>query len=660
MKMKVNLNLVFIIVCIFCFRSAESQAPFHRGVNLTGWFQVNSPGQIQFTRFTKQDIINIQSLGCDVVRLPVNMHSMTSGDPTYTLNPQYVSFLDSVVTWCEQLHIYIMIDNHSFDPNVNTTSDIETILKAVWSQTALHFKDRSEYILYEILNEPHGISTSVWGTIQNNVINAIRTHDTKHMIVVGGSSFNSYAELKNLPLYSDPNLLYTFHFYDPFMFTHQGASWTAPSMEPLSGVPFPYDASRMPACPVSLKGTWIESGLNNYPNEGTVNFVKQLIDNAITFKNNRNVNIFCGEFGVYIPNSSPSDRTFWYNIVRQYFEENNIPWTIWDYKGSFGLFNKGSNELFKHDLNVPLLQSLNFNIPPQTPFSIEPDTAGFIIYDDFIGQNISDASSGSGQINFYSSDLPDNGKYCIYWTGFDQYNNIGFDFSPDRDFTRLLSESYAIDFMVSGNMPGIKFDIRFIDTKTGLSGDHPWRMGATIDETVATWDRKWHHVHIPLTSLDERGSWDNNTWYNPEGKFDWSAIDRFEISTEYAGTTAKQLWFDNIHITNLDTAIVREFGALAVEKIRGQSELHFKVTPNPMRFSTRISYTLSEENHISVSIYSSTGIKIRTLVNERQEPGNQSLTWDGLSDNGSPVPGGLYICLLSTSEYFISGKIIKY
>ena len=206
---------------------------------------------------------------------------------------------------------------------------------------------------------------------------------------MGGSGYNSYNELANLPLYSDNNLLYTFHFYDPFMFTHQGASWTSPSMEPLSGVPFPYDAGRMPECPGTLKGTWIESSLNSYPSEGTVTHVKQLIDIAVNFRNERNVKIFCGEFGVYIPNCNKADRYYWYEAVRQYFEEKDIPWTSWDYQGSFGLFNQGSNELFDHDLNVYLLQALNFNVPPQTPFSIKPDSIGFLMYSDYIGPCLS-------------------------------------------------------------------------------------------------------------------------------------------------------------------------------------------------------------------------------------------------------------------------------
>jgi len=57
------------------------EVPFHRGVNLTGWFQADSPRQIQFTKFTKQDFLDIKSLGCDVIRLPINLHFMTSGAP---------------------------------------------------------------------------------------------------------------------------------------------------------------------------------------------------------------------------------------------------------------------------------------------------------------------------------------------------------------------------------------------------------------------------------------------------------------------------------------------------------------------------------------------------------------------------------------------------
>lgn len=121
---KGNIKWILMIFFISCINPLRSQVPFSRGVNLTSWFQVSSPGEIQFTKFTKKDLINIKNLGCDVIRLPIAMHDMTSGSPSYTLDPLYFSFLDSVVTWCEQLQLYLILDNHSFDPNGDTSPDV--------------------------------------------------------------------------------------------------------------------------------------------------------------------------------------------------------------------------------------------------------------------------------------------------------------------------------------------------------------------------------------------------------------------------------------------------------------------------------------------------------------------------------------------------------
>lgn len=656
----VKIKCGLIILFIFCISTSHSQAPFSRGVNLSGWFQEGSAGAIQFTKFTKKDIADIKSLGCDVIRLPIAMHDMTSGSPSYTIDPLLFSFLDSVVTWCEDLNIYLMLDNHSFDPNVNTSSTIGTILNKVWSQMAEHYKDRSDYILYEILNEPHGISTSSWGTIQNQVISTIRTYDTKHTIVIGGSGYNSYTELKNLPVNSDPDLLYTFHFYDPFVFTHQGATWTSPSMLPLSGVPFPYNSTEMPACPATLKGSWIESSMNSYSANGNVGYMKNLIDNAVSFRDSRNVKIFCGEFGVYIPNSDNADRCYWYKVVKDYFEEKNIPWTIWDYKGGFGLFNKESDQFFEHDLNIRLLDSLGLNIPVQTPFSIKADSTGFLIYTDYIAHGIENSGYGAGPINFYSENLPANNNYCIYWSGFNQYNAIGFNFVPDKDLTTLVSKNYALDFMVRGSEPGIKFEIRFKDTKTTEPGDHPWRKRTTIDETDAAWDRKWHHVRIPLSYFSDGGAWDNETWYPAEpGKFDWSKVDILEISTEFPDILGKKIWFDNIHISDIDTAIVRVDEALGISD-QGYNKPELKISPNPMDEYTEISVDIQDKKQASVNIFSIYGSKIRTLKNEIVDPDKMLIIWDGRCDSGMEAEPGIYFCRISTPGYNCTGKIIKY
>jgi endoglucanase len=557
--MKRHLLLIISLFIIVSGQFSSAQTPFNRGVNLTGWFQTSAPRQIQFTKYTKKDFENIKSLGCDMIRLPINLFYMTNGKPDYKVDTLFYQFLDQAVSWAEELNIYLSIDNHSTDDVASKNTDLENVLAKVWAQMALHYKNRSTYILYEIMNEPNGLTTQTWGKIQQTAINAIRNVDTTHMIIVGASAFNGYNDLNLLPVYSDKKLIYTFHFYDPFLFTHQGASWANPSMEPLSKIPFPYNVDSMPAFPNALKGTWVESAYNNYNIDGTVAKVKQLIDVAATFKNNRNVNIYCGEYGVYIPNSKDTDRVYWYSEVRKYLEAKGISWTIWDYQGGFGLFKKGSNQQFDYDVNTSLVQALGLNVPPQKIFVSRPDSVGFNIYNDYIAPQITEASNANGgTIDFYSGQKPNNDKFCLFWTGSLQYGAIGFNFQPDKDLSKLVSQNYALSLMVRGNTPGTKIEVRFTDTKTTDPNDHPWRMNYTITESVAAWDGKWHKVYIPLKNFIDQGSYDNNTWYNPVGAFDWKAVDRFDIITDQGSLANKAFWFDNIAVTNMDTAKVYE------------------------------------------------------------------------------------------------------
>jgi endoglucanase len=533
--------------------ASPPEAPFKRGVNLTGWLQyVSNARQIQFTKFTKQDLINIKSLGCDVIRLPIDLRAMTSGAPDYTIDPLFYYFLDQIIDWAEGLELHLILDNHfSYtDATGNTSSRIGDILVPVWTQMAQHYKDRSTYVYYEVLNEPHGISDTAWNQIQQRVIDAIRAVDQEHTIIIGPSEYNSCNNLKFMPEYEDDNLIYTFHFYDPFVFTHQGATWTDPSLEPLAGVPFPYYAGDIPACPSQLENTWVRSNLTEYRNSGTVGHVKELIDIAVDFQTRRHVPLFCGEFGVYKPNSNNENRIYWYNLVRSYLEQKGIAWTIWDYKGGFGLFEQGTGELFDHDLNVPLVRALGFVAPPQKR---HPDVNGFDLYLDDTGPNVIESSwISNGILDYYSENNPASGNYCIHWTGADLYNMISFRFSPVKDLSVLVDKGFALDFWVRCNDPSAKISIGFADTKTGDRTDHPWHIRYTIDRNVADWNGQWNHLQIPLNAFFEIGSYDDG-WFDPRGAYDWTATDRFEIVAEFHDLVGIHFYFDDIRVVDPDT-----------------------------------------------------------------------------------------------------------
>jgi len=60
--------------------------PFKRGLNLTKWFQYFTYiSEMNFKQYTRQDLENIQSLGCDHIRLPTELFDMTGPAPDYEL-----------------------------------------------------------------------------------------------------------------------------------------------------------------------------------------------------------------------------------------------------------------------------------------------------------------------------------------------------------------------------------------------------------------------------------------------------------------------------------------------------------------------------------------------------------------------------------------------
>jgi len=342
---------------------AGFKVPFSRGVNFSKWFEYRSVEDIKFERITEQDFAYVKSIGADVIRLPVALHNFTGGAPEYTIDDRLIKYLDSAVDWAEKYELYILLDNHSFHPVNPTDVNIDKILIPVWEQLARHFKDRSSYVIYEILNEPHHIPDERWAEIQGFTIDAIRKIDQKHAIIVGGTDYNSIGKLLSIPKYTDSKLIYTFHFYDPHIFTHQGATWGKPSLASLKGVPFPAEKSRIPQIPSDLEGTWVEKALENYENDAALEKIFASLDKALSFSRERDVGVFCGELGALMIQMEQADRIKWYETVCGALDKRNIPWTSWDYFGSFGIFKTPNKGALDSDVNTDILKAMGFTPP---------------------------------------------------------------------------------------------------------------------------------------------------------------------------------------------------------------------------------------------------------------------------------------------------------
>lgn len=593
---------------------AQVPAPFSRGVNLTNWFQ-SDLDRLAFGKYDFRDFQEIKALGADVIRLPVDLRAMLKSD--FSPDERFLFFMDKAASMADSAGIHLILDNHTFDPSIDTSPDVENWLIPAWQALARHYLGRFPSLSFEILNEPHGISDAQWNAIQLRTVAAVRSIDSQRWLVIGGAGWNGIWNLDPMPVYPHERLIYTYHFYEPFLFTHQGATWTSPSMLNLRGVPFPYNSGSIPNAPADLLGTWIPGALRDYANAGTVAKINELLDIPARFSRARNVPVFCGEFGVYIPNSPEPDRTRWYKAVRLKLEKEQMSWTMWDYHGGFGLFKKEYPASVYHDLNAALADSIGFTPPVQTPLVRSPERKSIVMYTDYVAKGLIPSVYGPGgytSLLHVSSHSPMNLSISLAKAG--QYSSIAFDFGNARDFSELRNGNATLDFKIRGTGGISAIDVRFIDSKTGTD-DHPWRIKRTLSAPEIRWNGNWQTVSLPLAVFTEGGSWDQNQWFDPQGKFDWKEITRLEFVAEQHPLLNDSLFVDDIRLVY----------SPPVASESGQKPEVFEISlyPNPFNPVSSVRISLPESGRVRAQVFDITGRWVASVFDGTLTAGNHQM-----------------------------------
>jgi endoglucanase len=267
--------------------------------------------------------------------------------------------------------------------------------------------------------------------------------------------------------------------------------------------------------------------------------LERQLDKVVKFAVEREVPVFCGEFGVFIPNSLPEDRVRWYEIIKILFDLRGIIRTSWDYFGGFGIFNTDRGGSFESDLNIAVVNAMGFTAPEQKP--AEKIRENFTLFDNFPAAGIAGLNYWNCELDMYH---PNGDKYVLAWSNPNQYGAFNFDFRRDADWKYLLSQDYAVTFKVKANSPA-RFDVRFINRED--AENMPWRIFASVDAAA---DGNWHNVRIPFSSMREHGAWVNATqaWHTPQEKFSWENIVTLAFVAEDNALPGVTLLFDAIKI----------------------------------------------------------------------------------------------------------------
>jgi endoglucanase len=208
-----------------------------RGVALGNqvWSNVRLPRQDH----AEVDYQRIAAMGMNVVRFYMNYRTFESDDAPGTMLADGWQWLDDNIAWAKKNHVYLVLNMHvppgGFQSLGNgkalwDSPDRQERLIALWTAIARHTRGEPTVAGFDLLNEPVVTrAPAQWHDLATRIAAAIRTVDPEHMLFV--ERLNAIAnrweedEDRNFFTIPDPNTVYEFHFYKPFHFTHQSASW---------------------------------------------------------------------------------------------------------------------------------------------------------------------------------------------------------------------------------------------------------------------------------------------------------------------------------------------------------------------------------------------------------------------------------------------------
>lgn len=330
--------------------SALRLAHLARGINLGSLFAAGANPLRYESGFSEADLVLLAKEGFTFCRLPI--------DPSLLFDPQNPShlrpaihYVDRVVQLVLAAGLSIVIDpihtassEHSFEGALATDGAFAAKVGEYWTAVASRYASRNpNRVFFEIMNEPHasvfaGVKPAWWPPVEKRLARAIRAAAPANTIIATGEewgSINGLLATRPLPI---SNVVYSFHFYEPFPFTHQGATWTAPVQRALRDLPYPSSPAAVARVLPGIHGAAARRVALRYGRQRwNIDSIRGEISKAVRWARRYQVPLIDGEFGVFKPFAPPADRYRWLHDVRTVLEGYHIGWAMWQYDSSFGL-----------------------------------------------------------------------------------------------------------------------------------------------------------------------------------------------------------------------------------------------------------------------------------------------------------------------------------
>lgn len=320
-----------------------------RGTNISHWLSQSLRRGVDREKwFTRDDVLRIADWGFDHIRLPFDEVQLWTEDDKR--EPEAWHLLECALDWCQAADLNVVLDlhilrSHYFNqegvPALFTEQDELDHFLALWVDLSREFQSWSpDFLAYEMLNEAVARDPADWNRVSGEAFRLLRDREPDRTIVLGSNRYNSAGTYDALAIPDDRQCLLTFHDYNPFAVTHYRAEWT-----PVADYAGPLAYPGPTVSEVDLVELEPDLRATMQPFTEVYDRDRMLADLEQPLRRSRETGLplYCGEFGVY--HRAPGEaRDNWYRDIISIFDEHDIAWANWDYKGSFGLLNSDGTE----------------------------------------------------------------------------------------------------------------------------------------------------------------------------------------------------------------------------------------------------------------------------------------------------------------------------
>jgi endoglucanase len=295
----------------------EQNRQLGRGVNLGNTLEAPREGEWGLT-IADHFFPAIAEVGFDSVRIPIRWNAHAADEAPYTIDPKLFDRVDHVVEQALKEGLLVVINIHHYEEMMTDPAGHQERFLALWAQIGEHYQDAPPELLFELLNEPNNQLTWVrWNELQPEAIQTIRATNPTRNLIIGPGNWYNVSALSNLTLPDDDHLIASFHYYNPFQFTHQGAEW------------------------VNGSNPWLGTTWTGEPHQ--TNAVDSDLEMAARWAERNNIPLYLGEFGAY-NKADLESRVGWTSYVARKAEALGMSWAYWEFGAGFGAYNPATRQ----------------------------------------------------------------------------------------------------------------------------------------------------------------------------------------------------------------------------------------------------------------------------------------------------------------------------